>query len=122
MMMFTFGLRTYSDNTFSICRASSTGVLPTAVMFSASGVEILPSGRTGTVVDKIGVAPDEDLQRIARTDDVLAPGIGRDLTRVPLAAEAGGAAGAISAAPAAGGFAARHCAMGRLMTISAYTR
>ena len=54
-IMFTCGVRTYSASTFSISRASCEGVLPTATMSSTSGVEILPSGRTGTVTDSSGL-------------------------------------------------------------------
>src|SRR4051812_21654331 len=49
------GERTYSPRTFSISRASTDGVLPTATMSSTSGVEILPSGRTGTVAVSSGL-------------------------------------------------------------------
>ncbi len=45
----TFGDLMYSDKDFSMSRASWDGVLPTATMSSTSGVEILPSGRTGSV-------------------------------------------------------------------------
>src|SRR5256885_551699 len=54
-MMLTFGERTYSASTPSMSRASCGGVLPTATMFSTSGVEILPSGRTGTGTDSSGL-------------------------------------------------------------------
>src|SRR4030095_5280338 len=53
--MFTCGARTYSASTFSISRASCEDVLPTATMSSTSGVDILPSGRTGTVTDSSGL-------------------------------------------------------------------
>src|SRR5476649_183446 len=50
-MTLTWGDFTYSPSTFSTSRASCVGVLPTATISSTSGVEILPSGRTGTVDD-----------------------------------------------------------------------
>src|SRR5688572_2837057 len=53
-MMFTVGERMYSASVFSMSRASSLGVLPAACMFSISGVEISPSGRTGTVTLRSG--------------------------------------------------------------------
>ena len=54
-IMFTCGLRMYSDSAFSISRASWDEVLPTATRSSTSGVEILPSGRTGTVTESSGL-------------------------------------------------------------------
>ena len=54
-MMFTLGERTYSPSTVSMSRDSCGAVLPIATMFSTSGVEILPSGRTGIVTDSSGL-------------------------------------------------------------------
>ena len=51
----TCGDLTYSDSTFSISRASCEGLLPTATMSSTNGVEIFPSGRTGTVTVSSGL-------------------------------------------------------------------
>src|SRR5665213_2656656 len=50
-MTLTCGDLTYSPSTFSMSRASCVGVLPTATISSTNGVEILPSGRTGTLED-----------------------------------------------------------------------
>jgi hypothetical protein len=45
----------YSASFVSMSRASSEGVLPTATMSSISGVDTLPSGRTGTDTDNSGL-------------------------------------------------------------------
>ena len=45
----------YLESAFSTSRASAVGVLPSAARSSTSGVEILPSGRTGTVIDSSGL-------------------------------------------------------------------
>ena len=54
-MTVTTGSRTYFSSFFSISRAIWTEVLPCATSSSISGVENLPSGRTGTDIDSSGL-------------------------------------------------------------------
>ena len=51
----TTGSRTYFSSCFSMSRATCTGVLPCACSSSTSGVDTLPSGRTGTDIDSSGL-------------------------------------------------------------------
>jgi len=51
----TTGSRMYFESCFSISRASSTEFFPCATSSSTNGAEILPSGRTGTVIDNSGL-------------------------------------------------------------------
>src|SRR5580704_3084510 len=51
----TSGDVTYRDSFFAISCASSAGVFPTATISSTSGIEMRPSGRTGTSIDSSGL-------------------------------------------------------------------
>ena len=48
------------------------GVLPAAMMSSISGVDMRPSGRDADAsLAQVGVAVDEDAQRVSRPDNIV---------------------------------------------------
>jgi len=58
-----------------LCGGAPAGVFPTATVSPTSGMPLRPSGRTGIERLRSALCQNEDVQIVARTDDIFATAV-----------------------------------------------